>query len=647
MILDPALEGQLSVTLSHGGEGLQLYGQHSKLQLHATLDLQRRLRLSAQIALLGDHAQAPATLQGELQLGESLQQWPSSGQLQLQLPPAPLPEAAQITLQWQGQQGQLLISTPQSAQPLLDLPWQWQPQLQRLHCQTGRWAWPYGSQLLQGALQLQLSGWQRSSDQENSGRGGRLQSRWQLSNSPCGPMSVQFNGLMKCPNSAQATLQWDYQAQGILSAQQAPWQSTGRGSWQLPRQQLIVQQLSAKLEEWTQGECRGEQLQLILKAPLQIHFHQPHSATHSLSSGWQLSAQRLWLPHHRCLRQPVLEVQLQGPSLQQLTWQGVLRSGQIAPMTGKGRWNGQVLQGDLRWSEEMLQRLQPLLPPQKQWTLKQGTLHHTARFTASADQGLALIGLLELNNAAIGLKEGMINGINLHLPYRWQQQWQLGQPDQPVTLQIKELRQILTLRQIMLRVHGALPYSQRDPLQLSGQVGEILGGTITLPALRLPQQDQPSLLQLTEIDLAQLNYLLDQRALKLTGKLSGCFPLYATDPQWLINQGHLWNTTPLTSTMDSAAADKLRQHGISERVMDWITQLQIQQAQAEVQLDTLGLLTLKALLKGNTPQQPQQPVQLQYQHQENLLTLWRSLQASDLLKQQIEQQAPALRRLHP
>lgn len=643
LILDPALDAPLSVTLSQQAGGLQLHGQHPSVQLQATLDPQRRLRLSAQLAVPGD--QIPMILQGELLLGESLRQWPSSGQLQLQLPKTPLPEAVQITLQWQGDQGQLLMTTAKGEQPLLELPWQWQSQC--LQFQPGRWAWPYGAQLLQGALQLQLSDWQPSLDRQPLGRYGRLQSRWQLSNSPWGPVILRLNGMVNAPSVAQAALQWDYQAQGTLSApQEAPWHSEGRGTWQLSQQQLTIQQLSATLAKWTQGPCQGEQLRLTLKAPLQYSFLS-RSATHSFSTAWQLTAERLWLPHRRCLRQPRLDLQLQGRSLQQLTWQGVLRSGQIAPITGKGHWNGQVLQGDLRWREPIFQRLQPLLPPQQQWSLKQGVLCNTAQFTASADHGLAVVGLLELKNAAIGLKEGAINGINLHLPYRWQRQWQVGKPDQPATLQIEELCQILTLRHIALKVQGTLPYSQRNPLQLSGQIDEILGGNLILPALHLPQQAQASLLTLTHIDLAQLSALLGHRGFKLTGQVSGRLPLYTGNSHWLINRGYLWNTTPLTSTLDKATADRLRQHGMTERVMDWITQLQIQQARAQVQLDTLGVLTLQAHLKGNTPQQPQQPVQLQYQHQENLLTLWRSLRASGLLQQQIEQQAPALRRLHP
>lgn len=645
LILDPVLETPLSVTLSQKAGALQLQGQHPSGQLQAMLDSQRRLRLSGQLAVAGD--QRPMTLQGELQLGESLQQWPSHGQLQLQLSPKPLPEAVEINLQWQGHQGQIRMITPQSAQPLLDLPWQWQSESQCLQFQPGRWAWPYGAQPLQGALQLQLSGWQRPLDRQPLGRYGRLQSSWQLSNAPWGPVTLRLNGIMTGPSVDQATLQWDYQAQGSLSAlQQAPWHSEGRGIWQLLQQQLTIQQLSATVAEWTQGNCRGEQLRLTLKAPLHCRFQQP-SAAHSFSSAWQLTAQRLWLPHGRCLQQPMLTLQLQGRSLQPLTWQGVLRFGQIAPITGKGLWDGKTLQGDLHWREQFFQRLQPLLPPQQQWSLKQGVLQNTAQFTASADQGLAVVGLLALKNAVIGLKEGAINGISIHLPYRWQRQWQVGKPDQPATLQIEELRQILPLRHIRLKVQGRVPYSQRDPLQLSGQIGEILGGSLTLPALRLPQQAQPSLLTLTHIDLAQLSALLGHRGFKLTGQVSGRFPFYTGDSHWLIKRGYLWNTTPLTSTLDQATVDRLRQQGMTERVMDWITQLQMQQARAQVQLDTLGVLTLQAHLKGNTPQQPQQPVQLQYQHQENLLTLWRSLRASGLLQQQIEQQAPALRRLHP
>ena len=108
------------------------------------------------------------TLQGSVGLAPKIGDWPEQGQLDGQLSLSGLP--LHLDLHWQQQQGELNVSTPKSAEPLLQLPWTVTPE--QLGIQHGKWQWPFASQPLQGGIALQATHWREGP--ENSIISGRL-----------------------------------------------------------------------------------------------------------------------------------------------------------------------------------------------------------------------------------------------------------------------------------------------------------------------------------------------------------------------------------------------------------------------------------------------------------------------------------------
>ena len=111
---------------------------------------------------------SPLTLQGSVGLSAQPGQWPERGQLNGQLTVSDLP--LQLDLHWQQQQGVLSVLTPESTEPLLQLPWTATPQ--QLEIRQGKWQWPFASQPLQGGIALQATGWRNGLD--NTVISGRL-----------------------------------------------------------------------------------------------------------------------------------------------------------------------------------------------------------------------------------------------------------------------------------------------------------------------------------------------------------------------------------------------------------------------------------------------------------------------------------------
>lgn len=627
----------LSLQLSHRETGLYADIRHPLFQGEVSLIAQRRLQIRAHWQT--NHPQYPAgQLQSKCQFDKYWRAWPSHGQLQIALQPTQqLPNVYQLLLQWQEQQGKLQISTKQDKELLLDLPWQWKNK--QLQCQSGDWFWPYGPKPLSGSLQLQ---WINQRQANKPGYYGQLRSHWQLNESPWGKAMLQLNAQLAAVELKKILIHWDYQLSGDGKIPLPSWQSQGQGSYCPLQQQLVLKRLTANIDSWKWGLLQEEPLRLSLQKPMTVCFPIPQNQPPS-TSYWQLTTRQLQLPHQRSLRQLVINGEIQASTtLQQLTWRGVLQAAGLKPLQGQGTWKNQQFLGELWWKQQPLAALQSLLPAKLPWQLKQGLLTTRATINASAVDRVNLQGHLRLQRGAVSLPEGTIKGITLDIPFSWQQQWRLGQGQRPARLLIDELQQQVTLRQVALNARGSLPYQSTSPLQFCGEISEVLGGKITLPWLQLPQQ-RPGLLTLTAIDLAQLTGLLGQRQWQLTGKISGKLPFYIEDPRWLIHQGYLWNSTPLNSVLDPILANNLRPQ-VGEQVADWLTHLIIHQAQIQLQLDTLGKLTLDSTLHAVTAQQPSQPIHLRYRHQENLLTLWRSLKASRSLQQQIEQQTSSISR---
>ncbi|MFS2225734.1 YdbH family protein [Pantoea sp. B65] len=150
-----AYAGKLQLSLDSTQQ--QLYFQGNNLQLSARLQGQQ-LQLQ-QLRLSHPALTKPVILAGQLTLPVIPAGLPLDGKLHGDLSLPGMPQPLTVLLNWQQQQGELVISPPDEAAPLLSLPWNITPQ--QIEIRQGAWRWPYAMQPVSGGISLTLSGWQQ------------------------------------------------------------------------------------------------------------------------------------------------------------------------------------------------------------------------------------------------------------------------------------------------------------------------------------------------------------------------------------------------------------------------------------------------------------------------------------------------------
>ncbi|KJV47537.1 hypothetical protein VH86_14615 [Pantoea sp. BL1] len=135
----------------------QLHYQGDNLQVDARLQGQQ-LQI-AQFQLSHPLLPKPLDLHGELTLPTFANGLPIAGELSGDVNLAQWPQPLALTLNWQQQQGTLVINQQGDDQPLLQLPWQ--VDAQQIRITQGHWRWPLADQPLSGGLALTLEHWQQ------------------------------------------------------------------------------------------------------------------------------------------------------------------------------------------------------------------------------------------------------------------------------------------------------------------------------------------------------------------------------------------------------------------------------------------------------------------------------------------------------
>ncbi|MCT6591621.1 YdbH family protein [Pantoea dispersa] len=155
--------------LRYQGDNLRVAARLQGQQLHID-----QLQLSHPIL------PQPVELHGNLTLPTFADGLPVAGELSGALNLTQWPQPLALTLNWQQQQGELVVRQQQEPQPLLQLPWQ--VDAQQIRIIAGHWRWPFGSQPLSGGVALTLDDWQQGLEQTQirgrfnlltAGRGGK------------------------------------------------------------------------------------------------------------------------------------------------------------------------------------------------------------------------------------------------------------------------------------------------------------------------------------------------------------------------------------------------------------------------------------------------------------------------------------------
>ncbi|MHB2055455.1 YdbH family protein [Pantoea dispersa] len=708
--------------LRYQGDNLRVAARLQGQQLHID-----QLQLSHPIL------PQPVELHGNLTLPTFADGLPVAGELSGALNLTQWPQPLALTLNWQQQQGELVVRQQQEPQPLLQLPWQ--VDAQQIRITAGHWRWPFGSQPLSGGVALTLDDWQQGLEQTQirgrfnlltAGRGGKGNlvlsvgpGKLSLTDSALpfqltgeskfadlqlyGTIPGQLHGMLSDPQLSlqpgallrlrgrilstlevdearwplagvsvasrgingrlQAILNahdpsfgrfrlhldgrasdfwpdsgrwnWRYWGEGVMAPLSAKWDVKGTGSW---HDTLIsLDTLNTGFDQLAYGMVQVDKPRLTLTAPVrwQRDVAQPaFNGGFALRSGQTRFSYGGWLPPSE------LRFDAKGRDPGHFLWRGQLTAEDIGPLRVHGRWDGERLRGEAWWPAQSLSVFQPLLSSDLKMRIQSGELRAQMAFSAASGQGFEAGGFWAVKQGSVWMPDSEINGIDFTLPFRLKDhQWQLGRRG-PVSLRIAEVKNQFALQNITADLQGHYPWQERQPLTLSNVNLDLLGGHVSMPALRLPQH-QPARISLRDIDLSRLVTALKPKQFAMSGKVNGELPLWVNNPHWLIEKGWVANSGPLTFRMDKDMADAIVSNNVAAgAAMDWLRYMEIARSWATLDLDNFGNLILQSEVKGTSQfSNRRQSVNLNYRHQENLFQLWRSLRFGDNLQSWVEQNA--------
>lgn len=721
--------GRFDLTLDKDHQQLRYQGDN----LRVAARLQGQQLHIDQLQLSHPILPQPVELHGNLTLPTFADGLPVAGELSGALNLTQWPQPLALTLNWQQQQGELVVRQQQEPQPLLQLPWQ--VDAQQIRIAAGHWRWPFGSQPLSGGVALTLDDWQQGLEQTQirgrfnlltAGRGGKGNlvlsvgpGKLSLTDSALpfqltgeskfadlqlyGTIPGQLHGMLSDPQLSlqpgallrlrgrllstlevdearwplagvsvasrgingrlQAILNahdpsfgrfrlhldgrasdfwpdsgrwnWRYWGEGVMAPLSARWDVKGTGSW---HDTLIsLDTLNTGFDQLAYGMVQVDKPRLTLTAPVrwQRDVAQPaFNGGFALRSGQTRFSYGGWLPPSE------LRFDAKGRDPGHFLWRGQLTAEDIGPLRVHGRWDGERLRGEAWWPAQSLSVFQPLLSSDLKMRIQSGELRAQMAFSAASGQGFEAGGFWAVKQGSVWMPDSEINGIDFTLPFRLKDhQWQLGRRG-PVSLRIAEVKNQFALQNITADLQGHYPWQERQPLTLSNVNLDLLGGHVSMPALRLPQH-QPARISLRDIDLSRLVTALKPKQFAMSGKVNGELPLWVNNPHWLIEKGWIANSGPLTFRMDKDMADAIVSNNVAAgAAMDWLRYMEIARSWATLDLDNFGNLILQSEVKGTSQfSNRRQSVNLNYRHQENLFELWRSLRFGDNLQSWVEQNA--------
>ncbi|MCT4703924.1 YdbH family protein [Enterobacteriaceae bacterium H20N1] len=429
--------------------------------------------------------------------------------------------------------------------------------------------------------------------------------------------------------------QWRYWGNGAFTPMSARWDVSGKGEWRDSAIELTS--LSTGFDKLQYGSMLMNKPRLALEKPVRWQRAQERA---SFTGALLLEAGSTTFTGGSALPASTLKFSLDGEDPSSFQFKGDLHAGKIGSVRVMGRWDGERLRGNAWWPKQTLTVFQPLIPPDWKMDLKDGNLYAQIAFSAASGQGFEAGGHGVVKSGSVWLPDNQINGVDFVLPFRFSDStWHLGTHG-PVTLRIGEVKNQVTARNITADLDGWYPWSDKQPLTLSNVSVDVLGGKILMQQLRMPQRDA-ALLRLQDISSSELVTAVNPKQFTLSGRLTGALPLWLNHPQWIIKDGWLTNPGPMTFRMDKDMADAIVANNMAAgSAINWLRYMEISRSWAKINLDNLGEVSMSASVTGiSHVEGKKNTVHLNYTHQENLFTLWRSLRFGDNLQNWLEQHA--------
>ena len=428
---------------------------------------------------------------------------------------------------------------------------------------------------------------------------------------------------------------WRYWGEGYMAPLSAKWDVSGRGRWE--GSLIELSSLSTGFNQIGYGSVNVQAPRLTLAQP--VHW-QRDSEKPAFDGTFRLDAQQTTFSNGGFLPPATLSVSLKGRDPAAFLYKGTLEAQDIGPVQVQGRWDGKRLRGQAWWPEQSLSVFQPLLSDDVKMKIQGGKLKAQVAFSAAAGQGFEAGGHWVVSKGSVWMPDNEINGIDFSLPFRLKaHQWYFGAKG-PVSLRIKEVKNQFALKNITADLQGWYPWNAREPLRLSNVSVDVLGGELSLESLQMPQTEAATL-RLRNISMSELVTAVKPKQIAMSGHINGAMPLWLTNSRWLIKDGWIANSGPLTVRLDKDFADAIASSNIAAgAAMDWLRYMEISRSWATIDIDNLGAMTMKAQVNGTSRfSDKNQRVSLNYTQQENLFQLWRSLRFGDNLQSWVEQNA--------
>ncbi|HDC4499407.1 TPA: YdbH family protein [Enterobacter kobei] len=470
---------------------------------------------------------------------------------------------------------------------------------------------------------------------------GRLQAILRAHENEMGDFELHLDGQANDFLPDSGLWQWRYWGKGSFTPMHARWDVAGKGEW---RDKLIeLTALSTGFDKLQYGTMEVSTPRLVLDQPVRW-FRDAEKPT--FSGALALNAGQTRFSGGSTLPPSVLTFSVDGTDPTVFQFKGDLHAEKIGPVQVNGRWDGERLRGQAWWPKQSLTVFQPLIPPDWKMTLRDGVLYAQVAFSAAADQGFEAGGHGVLKAGSAWMPDNQINGVDFVLPFRFSKgTWSLGTRG-PVTLRIGEVENLVTARNITADLQGDYPWTEDNPLLLTNVKVETLGGKITMQQLRMPQHD-PALLRVDNISSSELIGAVNPKQFAMSGPVSGALPFWLDNEKWIIKDGWLTNPGPMTLRIDKDTADAIvKDNMVAGAAINWLRYMEISRSWTRINLDNLGELTMQATIKGTSRVDGKSSsVNLNYTHDENVFTLWRSLRFGDNLQTWFEQHAaiPGLR----
>lgn len=474
-----------------------------------------------------------------------------------------------------------------------------------------------------------LSGLTLSSE----GINGRLQAILSAHNPQMGQFRLHLDGRATRFWPDKGEWRWRYWGNGVMKPLAAKWDAKGQGFW---RDRLLeLTSLSTGFNQINYGNINVHTPRLLLTAPVRWQRDKDHP---SFSGEFNLNTQRTDFRSGGYLPPAALALAITGSDPAAFQLKGSLAANPVGPITVRGRWDGQRLRGQLWWPSQPLDVFQSLLSDKLEIKIRGGTLRAQVAFSVASGQGLSAGGNWVVSDGSVRMPDNDISGIDFSLPFRLKEsQWYFGAKG-PVLLRVKQIKNQFLLEDLRADLQGYYPWSRTQPLRLSNVGVAVLGGEISLVSLQMPQTEAATL-RLRNINMSKLVTAIQPKKIALSGSVNGALPLWLENSPWLVKEGWIANSGPLTLRLDKDFADALAKGNVATgAAMSWLRYMEISRSWGTLNIASNGEMVLQAQVNGLSRfSNRNQRVSLNYTQQENLFQLWRSLRFGDNLQSWIEQ----------